>query len=383
MLTDEELLRDRLDRLLGQVPAGPAPVDEVLRKGRRMRIGHRVLAATALVVAGAAVAAGVTGLGQLHKHHPTPVAPRPHHRWRWHWPVQRVFKLADRAHDGVIAEGTSKGAGWENTWRIWIDTRTDKVYGGIVGGKPWTVGSLSESEHVSGIATFHDATLEVTNGTYAAVAPDVTRIVVTLNNGRRLTLYPVAAAGHRWVGLLTVYGYVVAGTAYSGRTELGHMVAFDGQPVTWLSPGRRGLAVQRRRIGTGFVPMHSRQRWSAVVQAGPWGYCVSLTGRYSLGPYYYDCITPAQAAQPGVKHTEIYPPTGRARWLIGTAGPSVAYLKLDVADGTTIQAPTVAVDGQLFYALAIVRGQVVVSWGAYDPAGHKLYGGVGAPRIGR
>lgn len=346
-----------------------------------MRIGHRVFAAAAVVVAGAAVAVAVTGPGQLHRHHSAPVTPnKPHHQWRW--PVQRLFKLAERAHDGVIAEGTSKGLGWQNTWRIWIDTRTDEVYAGIVGVKPWIVGSLSKSEHASGIATFHDATLEVTNGTYAAVAPDVTRIVVTLNNGQRLTLYPVAAAGRRWVGLLTVYGYVLTGTAYAGRTELGHFVAFGGQPVTWLGPGQSGLPVQSRRIGTGFVPVHSRQRWSAVVQAGPWGYCISLNGDYSLEPAD-DCITPAQAAVPGVKHTEIYPPTGRARWLIGTAGPSVAYLKLDLADGTTIQVPTVAVDGQLFYALAIVRGQVVVSWGAYDLGGHKLYGGAGAPHVER
>jgi hypothetical protein len=45
--------------------------------------------------------------------------------------------------------------------------------------------------------------------------------------------------------------------------------------------------------------------------------------------------------------------------------------------------PAVAVDGQLFYALALVRDQVVVRCGAYDPAGHKLYGGVGAPHTER
>lgn len=382
MLTDEELLRDRLDRLLGQVPAGPAPVDEVLRKGRRMRIGHRVLAATALVVAGAAVAAA-TGLGLPRRHHSAPVAPsHPHHRQRF--PVQRLFKLADQARGGVIAEGTSKGQGWNGTWRIWIDTRTGKVYDGLVGFKRWTAGSLSKSVHVDGIATYHDANIEAWGGDYAAVAPNVTKIVVTLDSGQRLTEHPVAAAGRRWVGQMTPLGlYVTTETAYSGRTELGHAVDFNGEPTTWLKPGQRGLAIQSRRVGTGTVPMHSRLRWSAVVQAGPWGYCMSLDGYQTFG-LWADCITPAEAAAAGVKAvTGTYRPKGLARWLIGTAEPSVAYLKLDVADGTTIQAPTVAVDGQLFYALAIVRGQVVVSWGAYDPAGHKLYGGVGAPRIGR
>ena len=382
MLTDEELLRDRLGRLLGQVSAGPAPVDAVLRKGRRMRIGHRVLAATALVVAGAAVAVAATGISQAHRHHSVPSAPKPHHRQRF--PTLRVFKLADRARDGVIAEGTSKGQGWNGTWRIWIDTHTGKFYAGIVGFRRWTVGSLAKSEHGNGIATYHSADIEAWDGDYAMVAPDVTRIVVTLNNGQRLTEYPVAAAGHRWVGILPPLGLdITAETAYSGRTELGHMVTFAGLPVTWLQPGQAGPAVQSRRVGAGTVPMHSRFRWSAVVQAGPWGYCMSLTGYRTLG-LWADCISPEQAAAAGVKAvTRTVRPSGLARWLIGTAGPSVAYLKLDVADGSTIEVPTVAVDGQLFYALAIVRGQDVVSWRAYDPAGHKLYGRVGAPRVGR
>lgn len=382
MPTDEELLRERLGRLLGPISAGSAPVDAVLRKGMHMRIGHRVLAAVVVVVVGAAVAAAVTEIGQLHRHYSAPVAPKPYHRQRF--PDLRVFKLADRARDGVIAEGTSKGQGWNGTWRIWMSTHTGKVYAGLVGFRRWTVGALSKSEHVAGIATYHGANIEAWDGDYAVVAPNITRIVVTLNNGQRLTEYPVAAAGHRWVGILAPIDLeVTTETAYSGRTELGHMVTFNGAPITWLKPGQSGPPVQSRRVGAGTVPIHSRLRWSAVVQAGPWGYCLSLTGYQTLG-IWADCITPRQAAAVGVKAvTGTYRPRGRARWLIGTAGPSVAYLKLDLADGTTIQVPTVAVDGQLFYALAIVRGQVVVNWGAYDLAGHKLYGGIGAPHIRR
>lgn len=347
-----------------------------------MRIGHRVLAVAVVVVAGAAVGAAATGLGQLHRHYSAPVTPVPHHRQRF--PVLRVFKLADRARDGVIAEGTSKGQGWNATWRIWINAHTGKVYAGLVGFRRWTVGTLSKSEHVAGIGTYHAANIEAWGGYYAVVAPNVTRIVVTLNTGQKLTEHPVAAAGHRWVGILPPMDLeVTTETAYSGRTELGHMVNFNGVPITWLKPRQNGPPVQSRRVGAGTVPIHSRRRWSAVVQGGPWGYCMSLTGYQTLG-IWADCITPAQAAEAGVKAaTGTIWPRGLARWLIGTARPSVAYLKLDLADGTTIHAPTVAVDGQLFYAVAIVRSQIVVSWGAYDPAGHKLYGGVGAPRVER
>ena len=380
MLTDEELLRDRLGRLLGQVPAGPIPVESVLKRGRNMRIGHRVIAAAAVVIAGAAIAAAVAGLGHIHRHQSSPAAPKPHHRQRL--PVQRVFKLADRARHGVIAEGTSKGEGWNGTWRIWIDTHTGKIYDGLVGSKRWTVGSLSRSEHVSGIAAFHNADIEAWTGTYAVVAPDVTKLVVKLNNGQRLAMYPVAAAGHRWVGLLTPMSvYAVSGHAYAGHTELGHMLTFGGLPITWLGPGQSGLQTQTRQIGAGFDPMHPRLRWWAVVRAGPWGYCLSLNADSSYLDPYYSCITPAQAAAPGIKGVSISLAKGQPRWLVGTARPSVAYLRLDIADGTSIRVPTVAVDGQLFYALVIMRDQVVVSWGAYDPAGHRVYGGTGSPPV--
>lgn len=151
------------------------------------------------------------------------MAPKPHHRQRF--PVLRVFKLADSTRDGTIAEGTAKGHGWKATWRIWIDAHMGKVYAGLVGFRRWTVGTLSTSEHAAGIATYHGVNIEGWDGYYAVVAPNVTRIVVTLNTGQRFTEHPVAAAGHRWVGILPPIDLeIMTETAYSGCTELGHMV---------------------------------------------------------------------------------------------------------------------------------------------------------------
>jgi hypothetical protein len=384
VLTDEELLRDRLGRLIGRVNAGPAPVSAVLQRGRAMRIGHRVAAGIAVIVSGAAVAAAMTGFAHIHGHRGAgPVTPLKRSAGRPRLPVQRVIRLPARAHDGVVAEGTSRGSGWNDTWRVWIDPRTGKVYDGIVGFSPRVAGDLGKARLTNAIATFYYGNIEAWSGTYAVVAPDVTRVVVSVTGGQRLTLYPVEEAGRRWIGLMMpLTMYAATETAYSGRTELGHMMTFSGDPVTWLRPGQSGLPIQTARIGSGFVPKHSRFPWLATVQAGPWGYCMALNG-YQTNGIYADCLTPAQAKDPGVKAVASSRPARLARWLVGTAKPAVAYLELSFADGSAIRVRTVSVDGQLFYALAIVEGQHAVRWGAFGANGRKLYGGVGAPGLSR
>jgi hypothetical protein len=42
-------------------------------------------------------------------------------------------------------------------------------------------------------------------------------------------------------------------------------------------------------------------------------------------------------------------PRSFARWLLGTAKPSVAYLKFELAKGKALRAPAVLVSGQRFW----------------------------------
>ncbi len=377
----EQLLRDRLRRVLDEVVAGPPPVTVVLRKGQAMRIGSRIAAGVAVVAVCAAGFATATGLGLLRKE-PADTGPTVRHH-HLPLPTLHVARLPEHARDGVIAAGSSTGKPWNDTWRIAIDRKSGRLYSVVDGGQPWTYKTLRQAGHLSGFASFYVAYHEAYSGLYGVVRSDVTKIVIRLNSGQVVDVHPVSAQGYRWVGLLFPLSlYTPKITVYAGRTELGHSFPYSWLPVTWLRPGQAGPARQSARVGAGFVPMNSRHDWSATVKAGPFGYCLSLTGREAK-ELDYDCLSPATVRRPGVHARTRTRPRGLARWLIGTASPGVAYVKLFVADGTTIKAPVVPVSGQDFYALAIVRGQVVTGWGAYDSTGHRLYGGVGAPRLVR
>jgi hypothetical protein len=379
-IDDELAIRERFERVLSQLQIGPPPVTTVLRKGIVMRIGQRIaVGVTAVTVAGAAAIAGIS---LAHSHQSSPAQPVSHH----HRPVvftDRIMKLSPVARDGVFAEGSVASEGRTSVWRIWLNSRTGKVYEGTVGSYRWTVGNIERSGHLSGIATIQSTNIEGFGGSYAVVSPKVTSIVLYLSDHERLTEYPVAADGHHWVGELTGLGlYVTREVAYSGRTELGYAVTYYGYSMYLLRPGERGLARQLKTIGSGYMPMNARRYrgWSAVVHAGPWGYCLTWNGASASDSQY--CFSPAQVEVPGIKVVERTSPRF-GHYLVGTAKPSVADLKLKIAGRPDVVIPVVDVDGVGFCAFTTEHYWDIESWAAYDRAGQELYGGAGAPHVTR
>ncbi len=271
MPTDtERLLRDQLRRVLDEAVAGPPPVTAVLRKGRAMRIGSRVAAGVAVVAVCAAGLATVTGLGLLRKGPADPGSAVRHHHLPL--PTLQVTRLPERARDGVIAEGSSTGKPWNDTWRIAIDKKSGRVYGAVDGGQPWKYKTLRQAGHLSGFASFYVAYHEAYSGIYGVVRSDVTKIAVRFNSGQVVDVYPVEAHGYRMVGLLYPLGLFMSKvTVYAGTTELAHSFPESWLPVTWLRPGQAGPARQNARVGAGFVPKRSRHGWSAAVKACPSG----------------------------------------------------------------------------------------------------------------
>jgi hypothetical protein len=381
VLSEEELqLKARLDRVLGQVSAAPPPVAAVLRKGRIMRTGYNLAISTAVAAVSLAGFAAAGQFGHL-QHRGSSGEPGRHHP---HWKNERVVRLGPVAKHGLVAEGIVTGNKQEATWKIRVDGSRNQIRTQVTGGGPWYVGNLKQSVNPGSIGTFYNAGIVGWPGLYGVVSKNVTRIAVTMNNHQKLNLYPVTAAGRRWVGLLMPQnGRAMTFTAYSGKTELGRVVN-SFMPVTWLLPGQKGPAGGYKFIHKGRVPSGSGHHlfWNAAVQPGPYGYCLVLNVDIAArqGFVSNDCMSPDTAQSAGVK--EIVP-RSLARWVLGTAKPSVAYLKFELAKGKELRAAAVLVSGQRFFGLALLPRQTVTSWAAYDKAGHKLYGGTGQPKIDR
>ncbi len=377
MPTDEEiLLRARLGRALDDVTAGPPPVATVLRKARTMRVTHRAATGIAVVACLGGLTAGIAGL-TARQHAQPPAATPVHHKPLPPTHVE-VARLPSHASDGVIAQGGATSGNSSDHWRFWLNFKTGHVDDGVTGFNTFGHGTIKYAERQGGIATLHYGQMEAWFGFYAVVRNDVTRIEVRLSNHQVVNLYPVSADDHRWIGFAAPIDLAATRLiAYAGTRELGHSVVGPYDMSNWLRPGQSGPARTTVQIGHGLVPKNSRVTWTASVHAGPWGYCFWLRGHRAA--LEEDCISQASARTPGVHVVLATVPKFLAHWYLGTALPSVAYLKVVNADGTSIQAPIVRVDGQGFFAFAVVRGQVPTSWAAYDATGHKLYGGPGTP----
>jgi hypothetical protein len=377
--SDEELLCERLERLLGPVRPGPPPVTTVIRKGRLMRAGQWLTGAAA-VVAACGLGVGVyavlqpgSGQAAVGRHHLAVV-----HRLQGR-PHERVYRLPAVAWGGVFAAGDETGPHSNGRWQLWVDAHTGLVYSQVGTSVTWELGSLRDIGSDNGVATFYNADEEGISGVYAVVAPVVTSVKVTYSTGQQVTLYPVSAAGERWVGQVTWFGvYAVSYIAYHGTAELAHLVTYGGTPVSWLPPGGQGPARQNVRIGSGFVPAHSHRVWQADVAAGQWGFCVTLQG---APPFSQACLSVQAVRSTGAKLVVHGLPRWVGTWVVGTASAHVSYLTLYKADGQTVRVPTAVVDGIPFYAFAIVHGEHIVRWAAYSAAGTRLYGGGGRPAI--
>lgn len=368
-------LRKRLHDVLDEISPSPAPVAAVLRRAKARRSARRALL-TAGIAAGAAatVAAVVILPGMRHPAHPT---------------AQPTTPAGGRV---VIGHGIVGG----RSWRVVVDPADDQLCAGVDGLKPTCV-SLVKHAHRAGLASLSGAIVAVPghygsfgppiwNSVFGTVRPDVTRLDVKLAGGRTIRLRPVAVAGYRWVGLIFPMGTDIArATAYAGQAELGYAVPFIGgelRPGTyfesWLRPGQPGPARRGPYIASGGSGGHS---WNVLVLAGPWGYCVALEVPVTNGARQ-DCwaVGSLRSSSRVIMRWGTAPAV--PRWIVGTARPAVAYLRLSLAGGRTARVRVTDVSGQRFYAMQIGPGPRVLRWGAFDAAGHRLYGGRGTPDAG-
>ena len=284
-------------------------------------------------------------------------------------PTVTVARLDARAVHNVIAAGTVGG----KLWRIRLTNAGTRG----CGARP-SAGMAANSDCREGVSYplkrmksyAGPVTLWHNGGPdfFGPVQPDVARLSMRLSNGAVLNLYPVEAFSHRWIGVVLPEGlWPVKAVAFSRDSEIAHSVPFVGGIsgdheaafLTWLPPGDDGPRRMTRLIRGGGM--------SLVLHTGPWGNCLVGDGvmwSFSLD----DTPNGALAGGGGLPRT------------VPMAFPWPArYVSLEMSDATVRRVSIVPGAGVGFAIIRAPRKPRILSWSVYDPSGHRLSGGIGAP----
>ncbi|HEY6276663.1 MAG TPA: hypothetical protein VIX86_10060 [Streptosporangiaceae bacterium] len=352
-IDDEQDVRAWLGTALDDFAPGPVPLGVIVRKGKTAVIRRRLTVAY-----------------QLSLPPPAPVAPV-------HYRVT-VNPPGPGAARGLIASGRVNGRRWQvSGQRQRLSGQPSICFQAPSGGTCNAGGPPRASR--AGVPAY------LTNGiglrpvvSIGTVRDDVTYLQVTLSNGQRLTLHPVAIFGPgyaRYVAFAVPASTTVTQiSAYAGHAELAYTVPFTArgqvETVSWLRPGApAGPRPARYLVGSGNA---DGQRWSEYAYTGPWGVCLVGAGSASMcSPTGIGQLTSGQAARLIMESSG----PGGTNFALVAASAVVSHLVVSRADGSTARVPAVPVDGARFAAFTSPPGNKVTHWVAYSAAGRRLASG--------
>jgi hypothetical protein len=357
-------LYERLDDAFSAITPAPAPVDAAIRRGKRIRWGRRAI--TAVSVTAVVAAAAVVPLAMHTSGTPAPAGASF---------TVTVRSPGPHADPGLIAIGTIDGKGWQfsvarpgtGVVRSYYQQLTASGPGF---GSPQVTSVVKLS--VDGLEPAHFEAMGNRRAIiqFAAVRGDVTRILVTLTNGARLTLHPVAAFGARLVAFGARRGAVITSvTAYSAAGEIGTAIPYtfgDGVPTfaSWLKPGQQGLS----RGDATFGGVFQTKAWWLTAYTGPWGVCVTVTAGGS-------CLPMSETLPLGTQLLGSIAAPGNRHLIFGSASAAVAQIVVTLDNRTTIQVTPTVVGGQPFFAFSTGNELHPFDWVAYDAARHRVASG--------
>ena len=385
--TEKQVLRQVLREETSQIENGPAPVDAILRRGRAIRARRRGAAVSCVAVLAVAVAvtAGMQAFGTPGK--PAPVALPGHPAG-----LAVTLNTADpRAPGGVFASGTADGTPWRLAVR------------NIARPAPWCLPAVMLNSRDGDLLFYQPGRTPLISNTafltnpggqpgagyaFAEVGSGVTRLAVTLRDGTRLTVRPVAVrlCGQRFH--LAGFGYPAAGVAqvaaYLGNratfsyhppaTLFGPRASAPGafaDPGPWYNTKSRGNAASGP-IGSGQA---GGATWRLSMSLGSGGQCYTgSAGRRGSHGRAEECL-PVQAPPAGVALSSVpFPPTAAAG-LTGYAGlvsPRTGYVIARLSDGTARKLTPVDMGGRKYFGLAAAHGARLVRVTMYDAAGRAF-----------
>lgn len=364
---DERDLRARLGAALDDFPAGQFPAQSVVRKGRAMRLRRNVTAVAAGAAVLAAAIATVT-LAWQPSQPPAPAVPRHYH--------VTVNPQRHGSPRGLIASGTLDGRHWQVTAR-WQRSGGNRDVCFDAGASSCVQGGPGRSSHGGSPAALFAAIGSKPQFNIGTVRADVAYLRITLSNGQLLRLRPVPVFGRQYTSYVAfavpAAAAVIQVSAYSSHGELGYAVPFTAlgsvQPVRWLRPGQQALPRPATyTIGSGTA---DGVAWAEHFYVGPWGGCIGGAGDGS------DCWSSRSrvARAHGAGVIAYSSGNGGTDYLTIDAAPSVSYLLVRRADGSTTREATVRAGGARFCVIASVKGNRAIRWTAYSADGTRVASG--------
>jgi hypothetical protein len=286
--------------------------------------------------------------------------------------VLAVYPPGPRAPRGEVAWGTINGKRWDIS--VTSSSGPEGQCMQVDDGTPSCGSPLTASQDPSDPVMFEGSSDNRVSYQAGVVQPDVTRLVIALANGTKLTLHPRPLYGQRWVAFALPTDLPIAnGTAYSKQSEVAYAIPYGNSSfVTWLRPGEQGVPRATQVIGSGVL---SGAAWSDVLHAGPWGYCSAVTLFGSSSDW---CQTARSRVVAGNSPKGVVgtPPSGEV--IEGYASPSVAYVVGTLSDGRAIRVRAIDVVGQKFWACALPRGQQLQRVVFYSASGRQVAAQSGA-----
>jgi hypothetical protein len=368
-------LREDLDRALRALPVGEAPLERAKREGRRLRARRRV----ALLAGAVAIAAVAAGYPALARNTAAPGAPltgtgtaSPHTTPANGDPVITDGPAQPGAVAGDVAQGTIGDAWWQVTVRQPGAANSCVSFSlSTQGTSACTDVGLDLSQPGDLPADFTSVGNGSTEATAGQVANDVDYLVLTFTDGQQLKLIPATVGGYRWIAWAApesmTIAHVVAhlGAANFDSGDTATAVPFDlpGQPPAFALWQVEGQAAAPRAEGTIGAGTEDGQVWSADAYEGPWGTCFVPA---QDGPF---CL-PVQ----GLASTAVLGDWGgnAAGPSFGGAAPGVAFVKVRLSNGKSVEAKTAVVGNERLFAFWTGRGVTPRSWTAYSASGKQV-----------
>jgi hypothetical protein len=365
--TQDLRLRRALHGMLESLPPSPAPLETIVRRGRRIRLRRAGAAAGALGLAGIIV---VTSLA-LRASPPSAVPAAP---------------AITAGPGGVFAHGTVNG----HPWRLAVQNIADPGYSCLpaivlngtdadpVYPKPATaaVVALGPAEPGAG---------------YAFVQLPSTINAITVNGDVSVPAATVAACGLR---------YHVAGFSYSLakplRVTVAHPPSVITMPVVSIQPPGRNTTPQnpglwinvntalaesdQEELAMGALP--DGQQWVISLQFGAGGDCYELDGfNHQMG--YCGPVSTPGGPETIMALPLAFPSAGTgATGYVVPVSPGLGQLLATLSDGSAAPVTFCVADGRRYAVFIVVDPLRLRKLTWYDAGGHAIASTTAVPRFG-